>query len=72
MIKQDHIVLNGTWSDHPVNSATTSAIMALALVISLMCLVLSNLTWNMVKRGAVFGASRLGCARDFHHPDLKP
>jgi hypothetical protein len=44
MIKQDHIVIIGTWSDHPGNSATTSAIMALALVISFICLVPSNLT----------------------------
>jgi hypothetical protein len=43
MIKQDHIVLNRTWSDHQENSATTSAIMALALFISLIGLVLSNL-----------------------------
>jgi hypothetical protein len=34
------------------NSATTSAIMALALVISFICLVPSNLTWNMGKRGS--------------------
>ena len=44
MIKQDHIVLNRTWSDHQENSATTSAIMALALVISFICLVPGNLT----------------------------
>jgi hypothetical protein len=37
MIKQDHIVLNGTWSDHPRKHATMSAIVALALVISLIC-----------------------------------
>jgi hypothetical protein len=34
------------------DSATTSAIMALALVISSIDLVLSNPTWNMDKRGA--------------------
>jgi hypothetical protein len=52
MVKQDHVVLNGTWSDHPgKNSATTSAIMALALVNSFMDLVLSNPTWKMGKRG---------------------
>jgi hypothetical protein len=33
------------------NSATTSAIMALALVISSIDLVLSNPTWKMGKRG---------------------
>ena len=34
------------------NSATTSAIMALALVISSIDLVLSNPTWKMGKRGS--------------------
>jgi hypothetical protein len=33
------------------NSATTSVIMALALVISSIDLVLSNTTWKMDKRG---------------------
>jgi hypothetical protein len=44
MVKQDHFVLNGTWSDHLDNSATMSAIMALALVNSFIDLVLSNPT----------------------------
>jgi hypothetical protein len=44
MVKQDHLVLNGTWSDPQDNSATTSAIMALALVICSIDLVLSNPT----------------------------
>jgi hypothetical protein len=44
MVKQDYFILIGTWSDHLDNSATTSAIMALALVISFICLVPSNLT----------------------------
>jgi hypothetical protein len=44
MIKHDHIVLNGTRVTNQENSATTSAIMALALVINLMRLVLSNLS----------------------------
>jgi hypothetical protein len=35
IIKQDHVELNGTWSDHQDNSATTSVIMAMALVINL-------------------------------------
>jgi hypothetical protein len=44
MIKQDHIVIIGTWMTTRENSATTSAIMALALVISFICLVPSNIT----------------------------
>jgi hypothetical protein len=45
MIKQDHIMLNGTYGvTTQENSATTSSIMALALVISFICLVLSNLS----------------------------
>jgi hypothetical protein len=44
MVKQEHFVLNVTWSDTQDNSATTSAIMALALVISSIDLVLSNPT----------------------------
>jgi hypothetical protein len=44
MVKQEHFMLNGTWSDQQDNSATTSAIMALALVISSIDLVLSNST----------------------------
>jgi hypothetical protein len=39
------------------NSATTSAIMALALVISFRCLVPSNLTWNMGKKESGSGGS---------------
>jgi hypothetical protein len=39
------------------NSATTSAIMTLALVINLMHLVPNNLTWNMGKRGSGIGGS---------------
>jgi hypothetical protein len=44
MVKQDHFVLNRTWMTTQDNSATTSAIMALALVISSIDLVLSNPT----------------------------
>jgi hypothetical protein len=44
MVKQEHFVLNGTCSDHPDNTATTSAIMTLALLISSIDLVLSNPT----------------------------
>jgi hypothetical protein len=45
MIKQDHIMLNGTYGvTIQENSATTSVIMAVALVISFICLVLSNLS----------------------------
>jgi hypothetical protein len=44
MVKQEHFVLNGHGVTTLDNSATTSAIMALALVISLMRLVPSNLT----------------------------
>ena len=44
MVKQEHFVLNVTWSDTQDNSATTSAIMALALVISSIDIVLSNPT----------------------------
>jgi hypothetical protein len=58
MVKQDYFILIGTWSDHTQdNSATTSAIIALALVISLMRLVPSNLTWNMGKRGSGSGGN---------------
>jgi hypothetical protein len=39
------------------NSATTRVIMALALATNLICLVLSNLTWNTSKWGAVDGGS---------------
>jgi hypothetical protein len=35
------------------NSATTSAIMALVLVISFIDLVFNNPTWKMSKRGAI-------------------
>jgi hypothetical protein len=44
MVKQDHFVLNRTWVTTQDNIATMSAIMALALVISLMRLVPSNLS----------------------------
>jgi hypothetical protein len=39
------------------NSATTSAIMTLALVISCLCLVPSNLIWKMGKRGSGSGVT---------------
>jgi hypothetical protein len=44
MVEQDHFVLNGTRVTIQNNSATTSAIMALALVNSFIDLVLSNST----------------------------
>ena len=57
MVKQDYFIVIGTWSDHQDNNATTSAIMALALVMSFICLVPSNLTCNMGKRGSGSGGS---------------
>jgi hypothetical protein len=47
------------WVTTQENSATTSAIMALALVISLMRLVLSNLSWKIGKMGAAVVAAHL-------------
>jgi hypothetical protein len=43
MIKQDHIVLNEHGVTTQDNSATISAIMALALIINLICLMIGNL-----------------------------
>jgi hypothetical protein len=59
MVKQDHFILNGTWSDHQDNSATTSAIMTLALVITSIDLVLNNSTGKMGKRGRQWFDGRL-------------
>jgi hypothetical protein len=44
MVEQDHFVLNGTGVTTQNNSATTSAIIALALVNNFIDLVLSNST----------------------------
>jgi hypothetical protein len=55
LVKQDHIRLleHGVMTQE--NSATTSVIMALALIISFIYLVLSNLTLIWARGGAVDG-----------------